>query len=199
MNKQEIIKLPECPQWLKNADWEGDVEIVNGCVIWKNGVWKNGVWKGGIWEYGTWENGTWEDGIWEYGIWEYGTWENGTWEDGIWEYGTWENGTWEDGIWEYGTWENGIWERGCWKDGIWKGGYREIGFCKWRVLVSKIKIRIGCEEKTTEGWINFFESDKEYETSRGSEQFKDIYKSFLLAKEYQKLFFEVDVVIPEQV
>jgi len=82
--REEAIKHKLCPQWLKDAKWEGRVELSEDrpYVTWKYGTWKNGIWK-----YGTWKNGIWKDGFWERGIWEDGIWERGIWEAGIWKGG----------------------------------------------------------------------------------------------------------------
>ena len=38
MNRNEAISHPNCPQWLKDADWEGDVSIEpNGFVTFHKG------------------------------------------------------------------------------------------------------------------------------------------------------------------
>ena len=61
-----------------------------------------------------------------------------------------------------------------------------LGMCKWRVTYYKTKITIGCETKTTQNWIEWFKSDAEYETSRNSLAFNQIYKTFLMAKVAQE-------------
>ena len=47
-------------------------------------------------------------------------------------------------------------------------------FCKWGHYIREGKIHIGCESKTSEEWIKWLESDKEYETKRGTLEFKRI-------------------------
>jgi len=153
MNREETIKHDLCPQWLNDAQWEGDVELSKS------------------WPFVTWRDGTWRDGTWRNGTWEGGTWKGGIWKGGIWKFGTWRNGTWEGG-----TWEGGIW-----KGGIWKGGFKSIGQCYWCVYYSKTHIKIGCKTKTVEDWKDWFNGDEEYEHKRDSEQFKKIKQAYLMA------------------
>jgi len=148
-----IKDLKDAPLWLKNAGVvDEDVETVNGVVIWKDGIWKDGIWEGGVWK------------------------------DGIWEGGVWKGGIWEGGIWKDGVWKVGMWKGGVWKDGAWKDGWKKIGQCKWPVHYSKTSIRIGCVEKTPQEWDEWFDSDEEIETKRGTEEFRKIQKAYKLAK-----------------
>ena len=162
MKLKDLIQLENCPAWIKadNIRVSGeDIELINGSVTWK---------------YGTWKDGTWKDGTWECGTWKYGTWENGTWKDGTWKDGTWKDGTWKDGTWENGTWRYGTWENGtC-----------ATGKCKWRVFynpTAKI-INIGCVSLSVDEWDNWFSGTREFQTKRGTKEFENIYKSFLMAK-----------------
>ena len=97
----------------------------------------------------------------------------------IWKNGRWKNGTWEDGRWENGTWKNGRWE-----DGTWENGIKRVGVCKWDVYYNHIKmyVSIGCKTKTVKEWEVFFNSSEVIETQRNTNKFKNIYKSFLIAK-----------------
>jgi len=95
VNREEAIKNYLCPNWLKEAEWEGDVDIVkngsaplsSGCVTWNCGIWHDGTWYDGLWKNGRWKNGLWLKGIWENGTWHDGTWLNGEWKTGIWKGG----------------------------------------------------------------------------------------------------------------
>jgi len=57
-------------------------------------------------------------------------------------------------------------------------------FCKWTPCIIGNKIKIGCEEKTIEEWDSFFASNETFETSRDSEQFKQIEAVYLAYKAY---------------
>ena len=57
-------------------------------------------------------------------------------------------------------------------------------FCKWSHCIIGNKIGIGCKEKTIEEWEVFFGSNEEYETSRNSEDFKQIQAVFEAYKGY---------------
>jgi uncharacterized protein YjbI with pentapeptide repeats len=54
-----------------------------------------------------------------------------------------------------------------------RGVYLPI-FCKWSHSIINGKIRIGCETKTPEEWAEWLNSNKEYETRRGTLEFKRI-------------------------
>lgn len=170
--EKEIIKKDH---WLNLAVIESeDVDIIDNTVIWKKGVWEDG----------TWEGGSWEDGTWERGLWKEGTWTKGTWKDGIWKDGVWKDGLWKGGLWKGGLWKDGFWENGFWEGGAWEGGYKRIGFCKWKVYLneSKNSVKIGCKERTIEEWDEWFASDKEDETKRGTDSFKKIEESYKIAR-----------------
>ena len=57
-------------------------------------------------------------------------------------------------------------------------------FCKWSHCIIGNKIKVGCKEKTIEEWEVFFNSNEEYETSRNSEDFKQIQAVFEAYKGY---------------
>ena len=57
-------------------------------------------------------------------------------------------------------------------------------FCKWTPCIIGDKIKIGCKEKTVEEWDSFFASNETFETSRDSEQFKQIEAVYLAYKAY---------------
>ena len=57
-------------------------------------------------------------------------------------------------------------------------------FCKWTPCIIGDKIKIGCKEKTIEEWDYFFASNETFETSRDSEQFKQIEAVYLAYKAY---------------
>jgi hypothetical protein len=193
MKLKELVKLDDCPEWIKNemirVSYEDVVIGPHHQIVWNDGVWHSGVWEDGVWMNGNWENGVWEDGVWEDGLWKGGVWKNGTWKGGVWRHGVWEGGTWIDGVWKNGRWEKGIWEKGdwehgVWKDGIWKDGYVHIGKSKWIVKYSTTNksISIGCMNKTLSEWERFFNSDETCETERNTVQFENIRKCYLLAK-----------------
>lgn len=192
MKLKELRKLDECPKWLKSKSIRvsgEDVEIENGIFIWHKGIWHQGTWEDGVWENGYWSNGCWRKGIWKNGMWTDGHWIEGTWVDGFWGFGHWKKGYWFKGAWTNGHWHDGIWYNGEWKTGIWdKGewynGWRMIGYSKWETYYNAIeeKIKIGCITKTIEGWDDFFVSGETMETSRDTEEFNNIYKSYLMAK-----------------
>ena len=56
--------------------------------------------------------------------------------------------------------------------------------CKWSFTILGNKIQIGCEEKTIEEWDLFFNSDEEFETKRGTEEFKQIQACYEACKSY---------------
>ena len=54
-------------------------------------------------------------------------------------------------------------------------------FCKWQTSIIGDKIKIGCKRKTIAEWDLWFESNEEFDTERGTEDFKQIqavYKSY---------------------
>ena len=57
-------------------------------------------------------------------------------------------------------------------------------FCKWTPCIIGDKIKIGCKEKTIEEWDYFFSSNETFETSRDTEQFKQIEAVYLAYKAY---------------
>ncbi len=57
-------------------------------------------------------------------------------------------------------------------------------FCKWTVSIIGDKIKIGCKEKTIEEWDSFFASKEEFDTQRGTEDFKQIEAMYLAYKAY---------------
>ncbi len=57
-------------------------------------------------------------------------------------------------------------------------------FCKWDISIQNDKINIGCKSKTMNEWNSFFESSEEFETKRGTEEFKRIEAMYLAAKAY---------------
>jgi len=165
MNREEAIKHQHCPQWLKDATWEGEVDLESGQVIWHGGVW-----------YG----GEWEDGVWNRGKWHGGKWHNGEWYGGEW-YG----GEWEDGVWHNGEWYGGIWYGGLWKSGEWHGGTR-APMSRWHVYdCGDNGVRIGCKNKTIPEWDAWFAGDEEFETKRGTEEFKQIYAHYRAVREFK--------------
>ncbi|MXV39328.1 hypothetical protein GO491_11685 [Flavobacteriaceae bacterium Ap0902] len=92
----------------------------------------------------------------------------------------WYRGTWIGGVWEYG-----IWKEGTWLGGTWVNGFKKIkSKCKHQILYSPTtnELRIGCIRKTIEEWDKWFEGRAEYETSRGTREFKKIIKAFENAK-----------------
>jgi len=82
MNREQAIAYPHCPEWLKLADWEGDVAInEHGLVIFNHGIWHGGTWMNGVWFDGLWEDGTWMNGYWKSGAWLDGEWMDGVIDD----------------------------------------------------------------------------------------------------------------------
>ena len=57
-------------------------------------------------------------------------------------------------------------------------------FCKWTPCIIGNRIRIGCKEKTIQEWDYFFASNETFETSRDSEDFKQIEAVYLAYKAY---------------
>ena len=57
-------------------------------------------------------------------------------------------------------------------------------FCKWSHSIKGDFIQIGCKEKTIEDWEKFFNSEDEYETRRGTAEFKQIQAIFESYKAY---------------
>jgi len=57
-------------------------------------------------------------------------------------------------------------------------------FCKWGVSLFGEKITIGCQKKSVEEWDIFFSGTGEFETKRGTEQFKQIEAMYLGYKAY---------------
>jgi len=47
-------------------------------------------------------------------------------------------------------------------------------YCKWSSAVCNGNIKIGCITKSPEEWEQWLESDEEYETKRGTDEFKQI-------------------------
>lgn len=47
-------------------------------------------------------------------------------------------------------------------------------YCKWGASVISNKIRIGCVQKTADEWESWLDSDQQYETKRGTPEFKQI-------------------------
>ena len=57
-------------------------------------------------------------------------------------------------------------------------------YCKWSTCIIGDKIKIGCKTATIEEWDLFFSSDEEYETPRGTDDFKRIEAVYLSYKAY---------------
>jgi len=57
-------------------------------------------------------------------------------------------------------------------------------FCKWSHSIIRNKIQIGCKQKTISEWEEFFNSDKEFDTKRDTEDFKQIQAVFESYKAY---------------
>ena len=57
-------------------------------------------------------------------------------------------------------------------------------FCKWGICIIGDTIKIGCKEKSIQEWDLFFSSNEEFETKRGTEEFKQIEASYLAYKAY---------------
>ena len=58
-------------------------------------------------------------------------------------------------------------------------------FSKWNVsIISNKIIKIGCKEKTIEDWDLFFASKEEFDTKRGTPEFKKIQAMYLAHKAY---------------
>lgn len=69
----KISELNNAPQWLINADTnDGDVDIIDGVVVWHGGIWRGGEWHDGVWYGGTWCGGVWRGGVWRGGEWRGG-------------------------------------------------------------------------------------------------------------------------------
>jgi len=60
-------------------------------------------------------------------------------------------------------------------------------YCKLSVFITgENKIKIGCKEKTIEEWENWFKSDEEFSTQRGTDEFKRIEGMFNAYAAYYK-------------
>ena len=59
-------------------------------------------------------------------------------------------------------------------------------YCKWEITVYKETIKIGCKEKKTKKWEEFFKDKKSYETSPETTDYKKIESAFAMAKQAQK-------------
>jgi hypothetical protein len=57
-------------------------------------------------------------------------------------------------------------------------------FSKWSMIKLENTFKIGCKEKSFEDWDKFFDSDKEFETKRESDDFKRIHAMYLANKTY---------------
>ena len=57
-------------------------------------------------------------------------------------------------------------------------------FCKWSYGIKGDLIIIGCKQKTIEEWDIWFNSNEEYSTSRGSDEFKQIEAIYNALKSY---------------
>ena len=57
-------------------------------------------------------------------------------------------------------------------------------FSKWSMIKLENTFKIGCKEKSFEDWDKFFNSDKEFETKRESDDFKRIHAMYLANKTY---------------
>ena len=57
-------------------------------------------------------------------------------------------------------------------------------YCKWQVSIKGEKINIGCKSKTIEDWDKWFDSNKEYDTPRDTEEFKQIEGVYLAYRSY---------------
>ena len=118
-----------------------------------------------------------------YVIWKDGMWEGGVWEGGMWKGGMWEGGMWKCGAWEDGMWKSGRWEGGMWKSGAWEGGTHSM-MSKYIPLINGDNIEIGCKRKTVEEWNEWFSGKEEFDTKRGTKEFKMIYAHFKACAAY---------------
>ena len=57
-------------------------------------------------------------------------------------------------------------------------------FCKWSYGIKGDLIIIGCKQKTIEEWDIWFNSNEEYSTSRGTDDFKQIEAIYNALKSY---------------
>ena len=57
-------------------------------------------------------------------------------------------------------------------------------YCKWSSSIIGNKIQIGCKTMTIKEWDLFFESLEEFQTKRGTEEFKQIQAVYLANKSY---------------
>ena len=57
-------------------------------------------------------------------------------------------------------------------------------FCKWSYGIKGDLIIIGCKQKTIEEWDIWFNSNEEYSTSRGTDEFKQIEAIYNALKSY---------------
>jgi len=57
-------------------------------------------------------------------------------------------------------------------------------YSKWIFSFTEGKLTIGCKTKTIKEWDEFFESNEEFETPRGTQEFKQIQAMYLAHKTY---------------
>jgi len=81
-------------------------------------------------------------------------------------------------------------------------------FCKWNVTYSqksedlnienydlgKLQVKIGCKSKTISEWDEWFKSDKEYSTKRGTFEFKQIQAAYLGIKASLEFLYSSEMV-----
>ncbi len=87
-------------------------------------------------------------------------------------------------IWKGGDFLGGYFRGGYFLGGEFRGGIM-MPLCKWVYGFDHDgKIKIGCKSKSLEDWQKWFDSDEEYSTKRGTEDFKKIRACFEAAKAY---------------
>ena len=57
---------------------------------------------------------------------------------------------------------------------------------KWQLTLTDYHIKYGCIQKTIQEWVDWLQSDEEFETKRSSKKFKIIEMSLNLAIEQWK-------------
>ena len=82
------------------------------------------------------------------------------------------------------TWKSGDFLGGNFLGGDFRGGLM-MPHCKW-IYGQNTKGEIGCKTKTVEEWTEWFDGQEEYDTKRGTEEFKKIQACFEATKAFIK-------------
>jgi len=193
------MKISECknaPQWLVLAETKNaDVEVLeSGWVIWNGGEFLGGYFLGGEFLGGEFLGGYFRGGEFLGGEFRGGEFLGGYFLGGEFLGGEFLGGYFLGGYFRGGYFRGGEFLGGEFLGGEFLGGYFRGGYflggimmplCKWVYgFDNEGKIKIGCKSKSLEEWQKWFDSDEEYSTKRGTEDFKKIRACFEAAKAY---------------